>query len=314
MDKKVSLLGLMLVLVLSIGCSSRSERIIVFHAGSLAVPFKQMEKEFEKLYPEVDVQLEASGSRLCARKVTELHRASDILALADYTVIRDLLMPAHVDWYVKFATNEMVIMYRPKSSFAREINAQNWPEVLLREGVSYGHSDPDRDPCGYRSQLVWQLAEKYYKRSGLYEKLRKNCPRKNIRPKETDLLALLEAGELDYLFIYRSVAEQHRMPYVILPEQINLKTSKYAHFYKLTSIKVTGKRPGEFITKEGEPMIYGVAVPKNAPHPAWAIKFVEFLLGSQGQKILAKSGQPPIVPPEASQKLKLPKKLQRLVK
>lgn len=314
MDKKVSLLGLMLVLVLSIGCSSRSERIIVFHAGSLAVPFKQMEKEFEKLYPEVDVQLEASGSRLCARKVTELHRASDILALADYTVIRDLLMPAHVDWYVEFATNEMVIMYRPKSRFAREINAQNWPEVLLREGVSYGHSDPDRDPCGYRSQLVWQLAEKYYKRSGLYEKLRKNCPRKNIRPKETDLLALLEAGELDYLFIYRSVAEQHRMPYVILPEQINLKTSKYAHFYKLTSIKVTGKRPGEFITKEGEPMIYGVAVPKNAPHPAWAIKFVEFLLGSQGQKILAKSGQPPIVPPEASQKLKLPKKLQRLVK
>ncbi len=44
-----------------------------------------------------------------------------------------------------------------------KIDAGNWHEILLRPDVQYGHSDPNSDPCGYRSLLTWQLAEKYYK-------------------------------------------------------------------------------------------------------------------------------------------------------
>jgi len=272
-------------------------RLVIFHAGSLAIPFKEMEEAFVKKYPKVLVYRESAGSRICARKITDLHRSCDVMASADYTVINELLIPKWANWNIGFCTNEMAIMYRPDSRFANEINQKNWYRILLRPNVQYGHSDPNADPCGYRTQLVWQLAERYYKIPGLYQRLRQNCPSSNIRPKEVDLIAMLEAGQIDYLFIYRSVCEQHKSPYLILPDQINLGSSKYSRYYKQARIKITGKRPGEWIEKIGKPMIYGITIPKNAPNQEAALAFVKFVIGPEGQKIMQKNGQPPLVPP-----------------
>jgi len=274
--------------------------LIIFHAGSLAIPFKQISEAFMAANPGVRILREAAGSRTCARKITDLGKPCDVMASADYTVIDNLLIPDHADWNIAFATNEMAIMYRPDSAFADEITSDNWPEILLRKGVRYGHSDPDADPCGYRSQLTWQLAEKYYHLPGLYRKLRQHCPPANIRPKETDLIALLESGELDYLFIYRSIARQHGMPYVILPDEINLKSAAMADYYRQASIRISGKKPGETVTKTGKPMIYGITICKKAPNREVAEAFVAFVIGPEGRKIMQANGQPPIFPPRAS--------------
>jgi molybdate/tungstate transport system substrate-binding protein len=273
-----------------------SGTLIIFHAGSLSIPFAAIGKAFEKKYPGVRVLREAAGSRTCARKITDLGKPCDIMASADYTVIDNLLIPEHADWNLSFATNEMAIMYRPDSRFAREINGNNWPEILLRKGVSYGHSDPDSDPCGYRTLLTWQLAEQYYRQPGLYRQLLDHCPPKNIRPKETDLIALLESGELDYLFIYRSICEQHHMPFVTLPDQINLKSSRYADVYRQARVRISGRKPGEWITKEGRPMIYGITICKKSPNREAALAFIRFLISPEGRAIMAANGQPPIRP------------------
>jgi molybdate/tungstate transport system substrate-binding protein len=37
-------------------------QIKVFHAGSLTVPLQEVKEEFEKVHPDVEVQLEPSGS------------------------------------------------------------------------------------------------------------------------------------------------------------------------------------------------------------------------------------------------------------
>jgi molybdate/tungstate transport system substrate-binding protein len=195
-------------------------KLIIFNAGSLSIPLKQMSEAFNKKYPNVEIQREAAGSRVCARKITDLKKPCDIMASADYEVIDTLLIPKYASWDIHFATNQLAIMYRPDSKYAKEINSNNWYRVLLKKGVQYGHSDPNSDPCGYRTLLSWQLAEKYYKDPGLYQKLMAGCPPQNVRPKETDLIALLEAGQLDYIFIYKSVCEQHHMPYVALPCRI----------------------------------------------------------------------------------------------
>lgn len=179
--------------------------------------------------------------------------------------------------------------------------------------MEFGHSDPNADPCGYRALLTWKLAEKFYGKPGLYEKLSAACPIKNIRPKETDLIALLEAGELDYVFIYRSVAEQQGFPFVKLPDQINLKSSKYEDFYATVSVVLNGKKPGEVITQIGQPMVYAVTIPRNAPNRRGAVEFLKFLLGPRGQKIMRDNGQPPIVPPKASDITKIPAELRPLV-
>ncbi len=290
-------------------------KLIIFHAGSLAIPFREMAKEFEKKYPEVKVVREAAGSRTCARKISDLGRPCDVMASADYTVIENLLIPEYADWNISFVTNEMAIMYRQDSKYSNEINGDNWYKVLLRKDVEYGHSDPNSDPCGYRSILTWQLAEKYYKVPGLYQNLLTQCPKKNIRPKETDLIAMLEAGQIDYLFIYRSICEQHRMPYVILPPQINLGSPRYADFYKQAKIKITGKRPGTWITKTGAPMVYGITIPKSATNKETAIAFVAFVLSEEGRKIMHRNGQKPLSPPIGTGKIDLiPGELKRFIK
>jgi len=277
-----------------------NSKLIIFHAGSLAVPFAQICREFNKLYPDVNIEREVAGSRICARKVTALKKPCDVLACADYTVIQDLLIDAaprrYADWLIKFASNEMVIAFRAGSRLADRIDKDNWPDVLLRKDTAFGRSDPNSDPCGYRSVLAIKLAEKFYNKPGLTSRfLIKN--RRYIRPKEVDLLALLEVGEIDCIFIYRSVARQHKLKYVTLPDQINLKSERHAGFYRTATVRLSGSKPGTFITKRGEPIVYGVTVPKNSPSPDLAELFLKFLLASdKGGAILTNNGQSSVVP------------------
>ncbi|HCY38195.1 MAG: tungstate ABC transporter substrate-binding protein WtpA [Candidatus Margulisiibacteriota bacterium] len=292
--------------------AEQNEKLVIFHAGSLSVPLKDMTEAFKKKYPKVEVIRESAGSRQCARKITELNKQADIMFSADTSVIKTLLMPEYTQWSINFATNEMIIMYRNDSKYADRINGKNWGEILLKDGVTYGHADPNADPCGYRSQLTWQLAEKYYKTPGLYSKLRAKSH--IVRPKETDLLALLESGQIDYLFIYKSVAEQHNAKFVVLPDEVNLKNEKYESIYGTVSIDLTGKEPGEIIKQKGGSMVYGVTIPKNAPNYKLALEYVKLVIGPEGQKIMAKNGQIPFNPATSDEKDKLPAELKALVK
>ncbi len=288
------------------------EKVVVFHAGSLSVPFSEMEKAFEAKYPQFDVVREAAGSRACARKITDIHKPADVMASAAYKVIDNLLIPDYAKFNIQFVTNEMAIAFTPHSKYANEINSNNWVDIFLRDGVKIGHSNPNLDPCGYRSILVTKLAEIYYKKPGFYEKLlgygesysnaEENKSKVIVRPKETDLLGLLEAGAYDYLYIYKSVAEQHGLKYVVLPSEVSLKDKKFSSFYKQATFKITGKKPGTFITKKGAPMVYGITVVQNdkeglPKNREGAVKFVNFVISAEGQAIMKKNGQGVINPP-----------------
>ena len=290
-----------------------SGELTIFHAGSLTVPVDELTKAFQEHHPDVTFQTEAAGSRTTARKVSELNRQAELVMSADYTVIDNLLIPDFATWNIRFARNTMGIAYTDDSLYADEITSDNWHEILTRPDVIYGHSNPDADPCGYRTLLVWQLAEKHYGVPGLYEKLDTGCPPENVRPKETDLLALLESGNMDYIFLYRSVSVQHGLNFVELPAEINLSMVEHADFYSQAEVELSGSEPGETITMQGKPIVYGVTIPKDAPNPRLAIEFVKFLLGAEGQSIMEGQGQPPIVPPVSAQYDALPKELQELV-
>jgi len=327
MRKLWTLIALTLIVTLIAGCSpyltstptpapeSVSEgKLIIFHAGSLTVPMKALVEAFQARHPGVTFQTEASGSRTAARKISDLGREADIMMSADYTVIDELLIPDFADWNIQFARNTMVIAYTERSKYADEINADNWYEVLTREGVVYGHSDPNADPCGYRTLLVWQLAEKYYNVPGLYQRLDEHCPPENVRPKSVEFIALLQSGDMDYAFEYRSVAVQHGLRFIELPEEINLCCIEHAGFYKQARVEVSGKEPGTTVTKAGKPIVYGVTIPRNAPSPELAVEFVRFLIGPEGQAIMEEMGQPPIVPAVASTgRGKLPAPLRALI-
>ncbi|OQY17429.1 MAG: tungstate ABC transporter substrate-binding protein WtpA [Desulfobacteraceae bacterium 4572_35.1] len=291
--------------------------VTIFHAGSLSVPMAAMEKAFEKKYPEIDIQRESSGSAKAARKICELRKPCDIMVAADYKVIDKLLMPDFSDINIRFASNRMVLCYTNKSRYSDSINDKNWMDILQKDDVVWGQSDPNLDPCGYRTLMVLQLAEKYYKRPGLYNKIISEHPERNIRPKAVELISLLLTGNMDYIWEYRSVAVQHHLKYIELPEQINLGNYKFDGNYAVAAVAVSGKKPGTTMTMRGKSITYGVTLLKNAPNREAAISFLQFMFEpDEGLKILQEKGQPPFVPvrvPSENMKALLPVQLQSSV-
>ena len=326
--KKIVLLLLVCSVITSpisgcIGEKTPSEKVVlkVFHAGSLSKPFEEIENQFEKAHPGVDVQREAAGSVLTVRKIIELGKVADVVGVADCSLIPSMMIPEYADWYIEFAKNEIVLAYTDKSRYADEINSDNWYEILRRPDVKFGFSNPNDDPCGYRSQMVIQLAELYYNDPAIYddliekntamrmtfengtyllvmpgsEDINPNTDRVMIRSMEMELISALENGDIDYYFIYRSVAEQHGEKFVELPPQINLGSVEYKDIYKKVRVQ---KATGEIST--GKPIVYGITVPKNAPHRDLGIEFVRFVIGEKGQRVLEDLGQPTIMPATGS--------------
>ena len=288
--------------------------LIIFHAGSLSVPLKEVATEFKKEHPKVNIQMEAAGSIASARKITDLNKPCDIMASADYAVIDKMLVPKYADWNIKFASNELCVVYSDKSRYANQINAKNWMDFLLKTDVAFGRSDPNSDPCGYRTEMMFQLAEKFYKKTGLNKKL----TTKDLayqRPKETDLLALLETKAIDYIFLYRSVAVQHKLKYIVLPDEINLKSEAFAQQYSTAQVEINGSKPGEKQAMSGEPMIYSFTILRNSPNKAAALAFAEFLLRKdKGQAIMVRNGQPSVVPMKVINYEKVPERLKTFVR
>ncbi len=305
-----------LLLPLLISCrnsgSSPKKEIIIFHAGSLSVPFQQLRKEYELKNPGVSILLEAAGSLVCARKITELKKPCDLMASADYFVINELLIPDYASWSIRFATNEIVIAFSDNAHYSGEINSENWYDILLKDDVLYSRSDPDSDPCGYRTVFTMMLAEKYYNKTGLAEKLlAKN--KEYIRPKEVDLVALIESNAIDYMFQYKSVAIQHNMKYIELPDEINLSDPSKGGNYQTVFLDVTGSKPGTKMRVTGEYINYSMTVPDNAVNRNAAIDFMAFILSSGGMEILRSNGQNPIIPFSTEQPEKIPAKLLKLL-
>ncbi|NLA15165.1 MAG: tungstate ABC transporter substrate-binding protein WtpA [Bacteroidales bacterium] len=299
MNKKIKVCALFLFFAfLSItGCKQKSSKeLVIFHAGSLAMPLKALADSFTTMHPGTVFKMEAAGSVDCARKITELGRSCDIMASADYLVIDQLLIPEYASENQYFATNSIVIAFTDKSREADNITADNWYEILLLPHIFYGRSDPHADPCGYRTVFVLQLAEKYYADAAgktpftVHDFTEKD--QRFIRPKEVDLLALLGSRAIDYMFIYKSVALQHGLRYIELPPEINLGDSALAEQYARAQLKIRGSSPTDSIIVTGTPIVYSFTIPHNAENPKLAQKFATFLTDPRGgQKILRSMGQ-----------------------
>lgn len=263
--------------------------LVVFNAGSLARPIRAALDTFARREG-VRVEQESAGSLETARKLTELGKFPDLVALADAEVFPGYLEPEHVATHVLFARNRMVLAYTDRSRLAAEAGPDSWWRIALREGVEVGRSDPELDPNGYRTLLVWQLAERHYAEPGLAARLAAASPPRNVRPKEADLVGLLQAGEMDYIWSYESMARAIGLRYVTLPPAIDLSAPESAATYATARVRVRGARAGDSVTFTGAPIVYAFAVPRAAPHPALAERFARFLVSAEGRAILRREG------------------------
>ncbi|HVB15305.1 MAG TPA: extracellular solute-binding protein, partial [Stellaceae bacterium] len=277
--------------VIAIGCcacaTAAAATLTIYAAGTLAGPFREVDALFEKAYPGITVEPRFGGSVMMTKRITELHQRADILAVADYSVIPKYLFThdgkaAGADWYVGFARNAVTFVYTPKSKAAGEISSSNWYRVLSGPGVEIGRSNPDTDPSGYQTLQMLSLAESYYKSPGLAARVLANAPRRNIRDTETELLSALQLGQIDYLAIYRSDAVQHHLQALDLPPAINLSDPARAGDY---AAGIAHTKNGNL---HGKPIVYAATIPAGASDPALAAKYLAFLLGPEGQAVIAR--------------------------
>lgn len=341
MNREIVPIVLILVFVLAStsfsGCIEDSRTPLkVFHAGSLSVPLSTIESEFEGANSNVDVRREASGSVDAVKKITDLGKKADVLASADYSLIETMMMPEYASWGILFARNEMVLAYTDESQGHNGINSTNWQDILRQSGVKIGFSDPNSDPCGYRALMVIKLHELYISHDNLFQDLIVNNsaftqtkvnnswelnapsdqkPANNIviRPKETDLVALLEVHTIDYLFIYKSIAVQHAdsgMKYIELDQRENLGNHSMDDSYGVVSVVKNYGTEGAKLVK-GRSIVYGLTIPKCSEHPDLALKFVEFILSDKGRAVFQNCGQDPIYPAQVIGKDNLPDELRR---
>jgi molybdate/tungstate transport system substrate-binding protein len=265
--------------------------LVVYNAGSLAFPFQQLLLAFASKHPGLTPAQESSGSLEAARKLTELGKIPDVLAVADYNVITKLLIPDYAADYIPFASNAMVLAYTERSRHAQEISGENWWQILLEPGVRWGHSNPALDPNGYRSLMVFQLAEQHYGEPGLAGRLEQALDSRYVRASEAQLVGLLQAGELDYAWSYRSLAASTGLKWITLPPEIDLSDPARTESYARATLRLPGPRlGGDSVEFRGEPILYALTIPNAAPHPKVARAFVDFVRSPEGAAILQHAG------------------------
>jgi molybdate/tungstate transport system substrate-binding protein len=123
-----------------------------------------------------DITLKDIGgnSVFLTNSIKDRSLTGDLFMSADASVNQTLMGPANgnwVDWFTVFARNQVVLAYDPTSKFAADFQTKPWYQVLQEPGIKLGRYDPNRDPLGYYTLFVAQLAEKYYGIPGLKQQI-----------------------------------------------------------------------------------------------------------------------------------------------
>ncbi len=160
-----------------------------------------------------------------------------------------------VNWFVVFANSPLVIGYNPHSAFAAALRTRPWYEVIARPGFRVGRTDPAVDPKGKLTVSAVNAAEARYNSRAVGSVI---ASASDVYPEQT-LVGLLQSGQLDAGFFYRSEARAAGIPFVTLG-QIHLDAT------------------------------YTVALLAKGPNRQAGESFVHFLLGATGRDLLARAG------------------------
>ncbi len=280
-------------LVLSFAVSAHaSDSIHVTYAGSMGVV---MDKALGPAFAErehLTYQGQGEGAYGMARMLASKKVVADVFVSITPGPIEILKQAGLVDEAIPVASTRMVIAYNPKSQFASAFDAskatdarQAWWQVLQTPGLRFGRTDAATDPQGQNIVFTVELAEKYYQQPGLAQRVLGDVQNPQQVFGEGGLLTRLEAGQLDAASGYESATISAKLPYIALPDEINLSNPAFAKdWYDTVSLTLPGK-DGKAQTLTPQPLVFYAAVLKNAPNAAQAKAFVTYLQSPEGQKL-----------------------------
>ncbi|SJZ89369.1 extracellular solute-binding protein [Selenihalanaerobacter shriftii] len=286
------------------------------YAGSLLNVMENRVNPALEKHLNIKIIGEGHGSVSGARMINEGLRYPDIYLSADPTVNEQLLIGDEndnlINWYLSFLSNELVITYSSDNNFKADIKKVKsgkkvWYELLLNKGFRLGRTDPNLDPKGYRTLFMFDLAAKYYNEKNLRERVLNTNKQKLIFP-ETELMAMLETGQLDAAVTYKNEAIERDLSYISLPDQVNLSNPEFADLYSQVSYKTD---QGEVF--QGRPILYTITILNEVENNFEVIKAVEYVLSQEGRKLFKKNGFNLVPVQFRGEKEKIPVKLQKYI-
>lgn len=289
MHRGITRCVLLLATLGATGCGPRDaaprQPAVVFAAGSLARPLRAALDSIAADGGPV-VRLEIMGSRELQRAVTSLGRTPDLIVTADADELERTLMPAYVTSSTTFARNRVVLALSRTYAARDSLTTETWAAAAASGRMRIGRADPARAPLGYRTQLVWQLAESALGRKGLAARLAAASPDALLRGNESDLAALLESGDADAAWCYESLARSLKLPYVVLGDRIDLGSEADSLRYRKAEVRISGDTPGDSITMHGTTIRYAIAVLANGKDIVGATLLRERLLDPNSVRIM----------------------------
>lgn len=266
----------------------------VAYAGSMGVVMDQaLGPAFAKAH---DARFEGvgQGSFALARLLAGKQMQADVFVAITpppMKVVRDAGLAARA---VPVASTRMVVIYGPKSRFAKDFEAaakgkKTWYDVLRQPGLRLGRTDPAVDPQGANALLTLQLAETYYRQPRLLAQVAGEPQNPRQIFAEPSLMSRLEAGQIDAAVGYASAAFSHHLPVVDLPDEINLAqpSMQDAWYAKAELTLADGK------VLKAQLLVFYAAVLADAKQPQLAAGFVQLLQSAAGQAMLRERGYDP---------------------
>ncbi|MCL6452381.1 MAG: extracellular solute-binding protein [Alicyclobacillus sp.] len=295
--------------------ASGQGNLSVLYAGSMTNVMEQKIRPAVKQQLGLDFAGEGKGSNELAQMIAAGIRQPDVFISASPGADQRLMGAVHhnlVRWYIPLATDQLVIAYNPRSRFAADLEAaakggKAWYQVLEEPGFRLGRTDPKLDPKGIDTIWMAELAQAYYHQPGLRQKLlgADDNPQQ-VFPEEA-LLAQLTSGQVDAIVAYRHEAVEWGVPYIRLPNQINLgDVADAAAYAKATYTSSTGQ------VSHGSPIEFTITIPATAPNEPGAVSFVRFMVAGAGHGILMKDGFLPVHAPAAGDISQMPAGLKSL--
>lgn len=270
--------------------------LVVAHAGSMgAVMDKGLGPAFAASH-HVDVHAIGRGSYGLAHLIAGKHKRPDVFIAITPGPIRIVQKAGLMAIAVPVASTQMVIAYSPKSRFAGQFKAAAkgdlpWYKVLEQKDLRFGRTDPRTDPQGRNIVLTMQLAQRYYQQPHLVKEILGSILNKRQIFTEASLLTRLEAGQMDATSGYLSAVISHHLPYIKLPEEINLDNpAMMEKWYGHAGFELPGEGSGAATRVKVQPLVFYAGVLENAARPTLARQFIAFLQSAKGRKLLADYG------------------------
>lgn len=250
------------ILLMALSGASPPQIVSVLYAGSLVTP---MEGPVSQALATrgVTFQGEGRGSQEIANFIEAGLRKPDVVIVVDPAILTRLTRAGYVAQSWPLGSGALGIGWSDRSRLAARL-ARTPPtrDALLAlfatPNIKIARTDPQLDPKGKYTIEAMQLL---FGAAQAHAILGSDENPAQIFPEES-LLVQLETGEADLGFLYSTEARARRLNFLELPGSASLSNK----------------------------IRYSIAIMKNAPHPAVARAFVDFLLHGAGHRILLESG------------------------